>query len=116
MNKRELVLFIFLSIITLGVYPFIVFNFKTPEASNKLSSSKKIVVNVKKLLELLKKDNISGTEYTHTKVKIFLKDVKKINPEEFKKMKGVSGVFVSNNSITLIVGNSAKELAAILTN
>ena len=116
MNKRELFIFIFLSVITLGIYPFIIFNFKSEETTNELSYSKKLSVNYKKLLEILNKDIISGVEYTHSKVKIFIKETKKIDPEEIKNMKGISGVFITSDSVTLIVGNQAKELANVLGN
>ena len=100
-------LYILLSILTLGLLPIFV---------NKSAKSEKVkvTVNATKLKTLLGKDNVSGVEYTPTKVKIFIKDKGLINVEEIQNLKGITGVFASSKSITIIVGKQAKELAALI--
>lgn len=112
--KDKLILFT-LSILTLGIYPVIVFNKKHTSTKNELSSSTKVTVDIKSLLkELGGEENIAGAEYTQTKVKIFIKNRESINVENIQNIKNISGVFATTKYVTIIVGKQAKELAAML--
>ena len=112
--KDKLILFT-LSILTLGIYPIIVFNKKHSSTPNQLSSATKVTVDTKSLIEQLGGEkNIAGAEYTQTKVKIFIKDRQVVNVEKIQDIKNISGVFATTKYITIIVGKQAKELAAML--
>ena len=75
----------------------------------------KILVNVKKLEELLGgQENIVGAEFSHSKIKILLESVKKARSDEIKNLKGITGIIVSKRYISIIVGNQAKILAKLL--
>lgn len=115
MTLKDKIILVLLSIITLGIYPLIIFKNKNKEVKSELSTSNKISINIDKLKTLLGgKKNIAGAEYTHTKVKIFLKDTKLANINKIKELKGISGVFGTSKNITIIVGNQAKLLAESL--
>lgn len=112
MTLKDKIILIFLSIITFGIYPLVIFRKKEQAINSKLSTSNKITINIDKLKTLLgSSQNIVGSEYTHTKVKIFLKDTNLVNSEELQKLKGISGIFNTSKSTTIIVGNQAKAVA-----
>ena len=115
MTKKEKFLYVVISIITFGIYPIMI-NKKIPEASNKmLSEAKKVTVDVPKLVKNLGGDNnISAIEYTHSKLKIFIKDSAKIDIESINKQKGITGVVFSSKTVTIIVGNQAKQLSKMI--
>ena len=103
---------IFLSVITLGVYPVVVFRKKETQASLTLSESSNIKVDLNKLrTNLGEKENIKETSSTHTKVNIKIVSRDNVNIESLQKMKGISGVFATSTSVTIIVGNTAKKIA-----
>ncbi|WKX02713.1 PTS transporter subunit EIIB [Candidatus Mycoplasma mahonii] len=112
MKTKDKIILIFISIITLGIYPLIIFRKqKFVETSDELSRSNSSIIDVKILINLLGgKENILSTNNTHTKIKIYFRDKKKVNIDEIKSSKGVSGIFISSDAITIIVGNSAKFL------
>ncbi len=107
---------IFLSIITLGIYPLVVFKKSKPkQVSKELSSSEKINLDFNKLVEALGgKTNITGATATHKKVKIEIKSKDSVDLPSLEKLKGISGVFASSTSISIIVGNSAKKIASMM--
>ena len=112
MTFKDKLLFTLLTIITIGIYPIVVFNKKHNKKENELTTENKVSVDVKKLIELLgSEENISIIEYTHTKVKIFFKEREKVNVESIQKMKGISGIYATSKFVTIIVGPSAKKLA-----
>lgn len=115
MTIKEKLILVSLSIITLGIYPLVVFNKKHNNTKDQLSVADKVTVNVEKLVEAFGgKDNIIGSEYTHTKIKVFIKDRTKVDIENVKNIKNISGVFASSKDITIIVGNQAKALAELI--
>lgn len=112
MTFKDKLLLILLSIITLGIYPLVIFKKNSSETKTTLSSDDKVSVNIDKLRENLgTEENIVGVEFTHTKVKVFVKEKAKVNIEAISKQKGISGVFATTKSITIIVGNSAKAIS-----
>ena len=85
MTLKDKLIFIVLSIITLGIFLIVVFAKKNKKQKNELSVSKKISFDVKKLVELLgTKGNIEGAIYTHTKVKIHFSDRSKVDAKNIK--------------------------------
>lgn len=114
MTFKDKLILVLLTIITLGIYLIVIYKKKHKPESNELSRAEKVTLDVDKLKKLLGEDNISGVEFTHTKVKIFIKDKNKVNADEIQKLKGVSGVFATTKHITIIVGNQAKKIATML--
>lgn len=117
MTTSHKLLFIFLSIITFGIFPLVIYLLaKNQKTNQQLSTSDKVNVNLDKLKKNLGGlENIIGVEFTYTKVKILIKKRPLIKIQELKKLKGISGVFVNSGSVTLIVGNSAKKIADSLS-
>ncbi len=106
---------IMLSIITLGVYPILVLRSKNTKTSLELSTTEKLIVNIDKLRkELGGKENITGATNTHNKVKVDIKTRNGVTLDNIKNLKGVSGVFATSTSVTIVVGNSAKKIASII--
>lgn len=115
MKLKDKLKLIFLSVATLGIYPAVVFRKKDNKESNRLTVSENVVVNLVKLRSNLGgKKNILSTSHTHKKVSIDVESRKNINLEDIKNMKGISGVFASSTTITIIVGNTAKKIANTL--
>lgn len=112
MTLKDKIIFLILAILTLGIYPILIFKKKSSSTSSELSSSEKFSVDLDKL-----KSNIGGieniieVEYTHTKIKIFFENKALVNVETLSKLKGISGVFATSKFVTLIVGNTAKTIA-----
>lgn len=114
MTFKDKLILTLLSIITIGIYPLIIFN-KKSQSKEQLEIDSKISVDLTKLTALLGgKENIAGVEYTHTKVKVFIVERQGVNIDAITKLKGVSGVFATSKFVTLIVGTSAKTLATKL--
>lgn len=119
MNKmtfKEKFLFVFLQIITFGLI-WIYWNKQKAKFSqeNQLSVATKTNFDVEKLIELVgNKDNILEVTNTHTKVKIQFKDRYQVNQNEINNLKGVSGIFFNDQTITIIVGNEAKLIQELI--
>ncbi|NQZ66043.1 MAG: PTS glucose transporter subunit IIB [Mycoplasmatales bacterium] len=112
MTGKDKFIYILLSIITLGIYPYMINKRKNENFSNELSEANKLSIKIEKLIEYLGgKENIIGTEYTHTKIKIFFNEKSKLQVENIEKLKSVSGIVASSKYITIIVGNQAKKIA-----
>lgn len=116
MTFKEKTLFIFLQIITLGlIWIYWRKEAKKRSDENSLSQELKLVVDVNELLTSLGgNDNVQEITNTHTKVKIFYKDRSLLDVESIKNIKGVSGVFVNDKFVVVIVGNSAEALKKLI--
>lgn len=117
MTFKEKFLFIFLQIITIGLI-WIYWNQQKQKLGqeNELSYATKTNFEINKLINLIgEKENILEISNTHTKVKISFKDRTKINPEAIKDLKGVSGIFFNDQTITIIVGNEARIINELMT-
>ena len=117
MTFKDRTILILLSIITLGIYPAVIYSKKSNKKNTELSVEDKVSVNTTKLIELLGgEENLNGVEYTNTKVKIFFKSKEKVDVESIQNLKNISGVFASSKYITVIVGKQAKALSERLIN
>ena len=115
MNKKQKFLYVLISIITIGIYPIVVHKRTTTKTNLRLSEAKKISVNIPELIKNLGgKDNVVAVEYTHTKLKIFISDKTKVIVESINSQKGITGVVASTKSITIIVGNQAKQISKLI--
>lgn len=116
MTFKEKFLFIFLQIITLGLI-WIHWKKQSKKYQNKdeLSQDVKVGINVIKLIQLCGgPQNISEVSNTHTKIKIKYVIRERIKVDEIKKISGISGVFLNDLSLTIIVGNSAEATKKII--
>ncbi len=112
MTFKEKFLFIFLQIVTIGLI-WIYWNQKTKKYKDRttLSQEVKVGVNIIKLINSIGgPNNIKEVNNTHTKVKISFNFREKIDLETIKTMVGISGVFINDSSLILIVGNSAHAI------
>lgn len=110
MTVKEKFLFVFLQIITLGlIWIYWKKQAKKYQDTSSLSQELKVGINVIKLIKLCGgPQNISKVSNTHTKIKIEYEIRERIEVDEIKKMSGISGVFINDVAITLLVGNSAQ--------
>lgn len=116
MTFKEKFLFVFLQIITFGLI-WIYWNKQKAKFNqeNQLSYATKTNFDVDKLIELVgTKDNILEVTNTHTKVKIQFKDRHQVSQNEINNLKGVSGIFFNDQTITIIVGNEAKLIQELI--
>ena len=60
-------------------------------------------------------NNIVKTEYSLTKIKIFVKEIKLVKIENLKRMKH-RGIIKQSNSISIVLGNYVKDLSQLLEN
>lgn len=113
MKMKDKIILIFLSVVTIGIYPLVVFSGKKNKQLNSdLSRTTNKIINIEELkTNLGGLDNIIGAEFTHTKVNIQIKERKLVEVENIQAMKGIEGVFANSKKITIIVGNSAKSVA-----
>ncbi len=112
MTNKDKFIYIILSILSLGIYPYSIRKKGNKRISSDLSESNKIHLNIEKFVELIGgRDNIIGTEYTHTKIKIYFKEKSKIKIDAIQKLKSISGVVATSKYVTVIVGNQAKKIA-----
>lgn len=108
MNWKQKTIFIFLQIITLGLI-WIYWNKKKEQEKDYLSTAKKININIDKLiLNVGGIKNIEKIDSTQNKVKFFYKERNDINLEDVKKIKSISGIFINDKSLDIIVGNQAE--------
>jgi len=114
MTIKNKIILVLITIFTLGIFWIFYFQ-KKKKKTNELSRTTKIPFSIKKLVHAIGEDNIIRSEYTHTKIKIFVHSSSKINMDEIKKIKTISGTLKTSTSITLIVGNSAQALSTTLT-
>lgn len=59
-------------------------------------------------------DNIKSVNATHHKVKIHYHNYEKLDLNAIKNLPGISGVFINDKAIDLIVGNQAALVATAL--
>ncbi|CAM9153450.1 PTS glucose transporter subunit IIB [Mycoplasma marinum] len=103
-----------LSIITFG-FIWIWIN-KKQVPKNKLTVESKVKVNIAEIIKAIGKDNITEITNTRQRVKISFKNKKQVKKENIENLKGISGTIFSSTSVSLVVGNSAAEVAKQLKN
>lgn len=116
MTFKEKFLFIFLQIITLGLI-WVYWNKRKKDFSNKneLSFSKKTNFDIDKLLQYLGGiENIKTITHTQKKIKIGYIQRNDIDTNKIRNIKGISGIFINDSFLTIIVGNEAKIITESL--
>lgn len=112
MTAKEKFLFIFLQIITLFLI-WIYWNHKTKQYKDEhtLSQEIKVGINIIKLIRAMgEPNNIKQVTNTHTKVKIEYNIRERVDLETIKNMSGISGVFMNDVAVVILVGNSAASV------
>ena len=110
MTAKEKFLFIFLQIITLGLI-WIYWNRQKQQFSqaNQLTYATKTNFDTQTLINLVGSiTNIINVTHTHTKIKIEFENRDLIDATAIKNLKGVSGIFINDQFLTVILGNEAK--------
>ncbi|AJC50062.1 PTS glucose transporter subunit IIB [Mycoplasma flocculare] len=88
---------------------------------NKINSDfiyeKKFDFKIEELVNLLGgKVNIEKSDFTISRLRIKLKSTENLDFEKIKKLKGISGIFVSSDMLNLIVGNKSKAIWKAINN
>ncbi|WP_338822286.1 PTS sugar transporter subunit IIA [Mycoplasmopsis felifaucium] len=119
MTKKDKFLIVILTIFTLGfcwLYWHIK-NKKIKESKQGKIQKLESNMNVLELINLLgSKENIKEINSSVSSIKIEFLDKNKVNFEAIKQLKYVSGLMISTNKTTLIVGDYAKKLAQEISN
>lgn len=113
MSPKERLIFILLQIVTLGlIWIYWKKQFRQYQNPNTLSVNETISFAIRDLCDAMGTiDNISDIIATHTKVKLIYRDRTKINQDVIKNLNGVSGLFLNDQGLTIIVGNQAQTIA-----
>ncbi len=105
MHKKHKILYVFYSIITLGIFHLIMLK-KTPKLSKK--TNKNISIKIDQLLENLgTKENIISAQANMSRIKIGVNNIDLVNIEALKKDKRISGIMKQSSCVTLIVGSDS---------
>ncbi len=113
--------YIFLSIITLGIFHFYTKSKAKKRVGNtntSLSVSKTSGINVNAFInDIGGKDNIVSCESTISTLKITFKNIKKISDiEKIKKTYKIKGCIKSNNKITFLFGDNSQAIEKEINN
>lgn len=116
MTPKEKFYFISLQIITFGlIWIYWKQKQKSYQDPDQLSVANKMTFAVMTLVVHLGQiDNIKAVSATHHKIKIHYHDYDKIDLNAIKNLPGVSGVFINDQAIDVIVGNQAALVASAL--
>ncbi|TKA59430.1 Glucose/sucrose specific PTS system IIB component (PtsG) [Mycoplasmopsis bovis 8790] len=80
---------------------------------NKLDSS----MDTLELINLLGgKGNISSVSNTISRIKVIINDKSIVQKDKLEQLKYVSGIMISSNNVSLVVGDYAKKLSEELNN
>ncbi|AWX69493.1 PTS glucose transporter subunit IIB [[Mycoplasma] anseris] len=116
MTKKQKALYVFLIIITLGfICIYWKRKFKQTESKNYLTVETKLSFEFQAFLNSLGgKQNINNVSSSQKIIKVFFNNRQDINIENLKNLDGVSGIAFQKNSISLVVGNTAKYLEELV--
>lgn len=111
MNKKHRALYIFLSIVTLGIFNLAIRKKKVIKENN-LELNQELPIKPKSIINLVGgSKNISSVEARMSKLRINFVDKNLIEAEKLKSIKAVSGIIIQSQSVSLIVGYAAQNLA-----
>ncbi|WP_373439563.1 PTS glucose transporter subunit IIB [Metamycoplasma equirhinis] len=112
MNSKHKFLYVFLCIITLGfICIYWKRKYRQKETKNYLSTTSELAFDYKIfLLSLGGIKNLQNATASQKIIRIGFIDRALINIDKLKELDGISGINFQSNSISLVVGNSAKYL------
>lgn len=113
MTPKERLIFILLQIVTLGlIWIYWKKQLRQYQNPNTLSVNETISFAINDLCDAMGTiENINDVIATHTKVKLIYQDRTKIDQVAIRNLNGVSGVFLNDQGLTIIVGNQAQTVA-----
>lgn len=113
MTPKERLIFILLQIVTLGlIWIYWKKRLRQYHNPNTLSVKETISFAITDLCDAMGTiENINDVVATHTKVKLIYYDRTKIDQVAIKNLNGVSGLFLNDQGLTIIVGNQAQTIA-----
>ncbi|QGZ97513.1 PTS sugar transporter subunit IIABC [Mycoplasma sp. NEAQ87857] len=114
MNKNNLKIVI-LTLLTFGLI-WIKWNKKKHQPENTIYQNDKLPFKISLLLDALKPDNILEIDQKPSRVKIMVNQADIIDLDAIKKLKGIRGVFLKSDSITLVFGEYSQVIAKELSN
>ncbi|WP_406613458.1 PTS glucose transporter subunit IIB [Mycoplasma corogypsi] len=112
MNKHKFKK-IFLTIITFGLI-WIKWKKQMQHTENSIYQIDKVPFEMNNLIEFCGENNIISANDKLSKVEIVVSDIKQVNVNGIRNLKGISGIFVKSNSLILILGEFSKAVAARL--
>ncbi|TPR53713.1 PTS glucose transporter subunit IIB [Metamycoplasma neophronis] len=112
MNSKQKALYIFLLIITFGLISiYWRKKYQKKQVQSQLSIEQKLSFDYDSLITALGGiKNINNVSSTHKIIKVFFENRNAIKIEDIQKLDGMSGITFQSNSISIVLGNSAKYL------
>ncbi|MDD1379056.1 PTS glucose transporter subunit IIB [Metamycoplasma hyosynoviae] len=108
MTKKQRFLYIFLIIITFGFILIHWKKYRQREEKQSLSISTKLNFKYEDLISALGGiQNITSVNSTQKVLKISYKNKQEINFDKLKVIKDISGISLTQNTISIIIGNAA---------
>ncbi|MDC8921076.1 PTS glucose transporter subunit IIB [Metamycoplasma hyosynoviae] len=108
MTKKQRFLYIFLIIITFGFILIHWKKYRQREEKQSLSISTKLNFKYEDLISALGgTQNITSVNSTQKVLKISYKNKQEINFDKLKAIKDISGISLTQNTISIIIGNAA---------
>ncbi|MDD7897330.1 PTS glucose transporter subunit IIB [Metamycoplasma hyosynoviae] len=108
MTKKQRFLYIFLIIITFGFILIHWKKYRQREEKQSLSISTKLNFKYEDLISALGGiQNITSVNSTQKILKISYKNKQEINFDKLKAIKDISGISLTQNTISIIIGNAA---------
>ncbi|ASI53738.1 PTS glucose transporter subunit IIB [Metamycoplasma hyosynoviae] len=108
MTKKQRFLYIFLIIITFGFILIHWKKYRQREEKQSLSISTKLNFKYEDLISALGGiQNITSVNSTQKVLKISYKNKQEINFDKLKAIKDISGISLTQNTISIIIGNAA---------
>ncbi|WP_029906025.1 PTS transporter subunit EIIB [Mycoplasmopsis opalescens] len=114
MKRKDKFLIVLLTIFTLG-FCWLYWHVKNKQKLKMLRGETKAKTTdseIEKLILFLGgKDNINEVHHTTSSLKVIINNKNKVEVENLKKIKGVSGLLISTNKVSLVCGEFASVYA-----
>ncbi|WLP85154.1 PTS sugar transporter subunit IIABC [Mycoplasma seminis] len=101
--KKNKFLIVFLTIITFGLI-WIKWNKQSKKEKNTIYQNDKLPFKISDFLTATGENNITALSTRLNRINVEVKDIKKVNLENIKKMKGISGIFAKSQSFSIVLG------------
>ncbi|QDF64897.1 hypothetical protein [Mycoplasma nasistruthionis] len=99
----------FLTIITFGLIRLKWKNIQNKQ-KNLVFQNDKLPFEFQELLNCFSNTEITKAERTLTKITVFLKQAKQVDLQALKNLKGINGLFVKSDSVSLITGEYTQAI------
>ncbi|MXR10843.1 PTS glucose transporter subunit IIB [Mycoplasma hyopneumoniae] len=110
------IIYFFLQIFTFGLFAKYLKK-KHNKKNSDFTYEQNFDFKIEVLINLLGgRPNIEKSDFNISRLRIKLRSTENLDFEKIKKLKGISGIFVSSDTITLIVGNKSKAISEAINN